>query len=363
MLLSKALELGSCGVQWQPPDGAIGEHTESQLAIRDDHGLTWRIAVSPIEFAIAPGEEAALAEDIGLSSRAAFELRWRSKPRPAGAVPRTESGDWSPVIEAKLGAVGESRIARVVRRLAYEQGDEAIIGHLFVPVAGGTVEIRVGARSAETGQREHAISTKYGGKQAQATYDAAELDPYFPDHPLTRIRAALDATITALDVTKPVEPRPAEVALSEPGAAIAPPARFVASPAIAGSGRGEVVRLGVDGWRRTVHVTRVGRPKFKGRDTHANLVEHADKDAADSSKTGASQIRSHSAAIDDYGVCAQIQQYVMYERDAAIRHAVQRWWLAGDGTVWRIGTDAPAEVDRGAMLDELAIVQDSFRRI
>ncbi len=363
-MLSKSLELGSCGVQWQPPDGAIGEHTDTQLAVRDDAGLTWRVQLSPIEFAIAAGEEGALAEDLYLSSRAMFELRWRGKPRAADAQPRTASGEWTPVIDAKLGTIGEGRIARCVRRLAYEQGDETVVGHLFVPVEKGTIEIRISARSGDTGTREAAIANKYGGKQTQATYDNAELDPYFPDHPLSRVRAALDATVASLEiVTLPQRTPGAEVALSEPGAAITPPIRFVGAPPIAGSSRGEIVRQGVDGWRRTIHVWRVGRHKLKGKDMHAALIEHADKDAADWAKAGASSVASHSAAIDDYGVCMQIQQYVTYEREGLVRHAVQRWWLAGDGTMWRIGSDAAALVDRQLLLEELGAVQDSFRRI
>lgn len=362
-MLSKSLELGSCGVQWQPPDGAIGEHTDTQLAVRDDSGLTWRVTFSPVEFAIAQGEEGALSEDLYLSSRAAFELRWAAKQRAANAQPRTASGDWSPVIEAKLGKIGEGRIARVVRRLAYEQGEEVVVGHLFAPVEKGTVEIRISARSGETGAREHAVATKYGGKQAQPVYDQREIDPYFPDHPLTRVRAALDQTVETLEIVALPGKRPDEVALPEAGAAIKAPVRFTGAPPVPGSGRGEIVRLGVDGWRRTMHVWRVGRHKFKNKDLHAALVEHADKDAADWSKAGAAEIQSRSAPIDDYGVCMQVQQYVTFERDAFVRHAVQRWWIAGDGTLWRIGTDAPSNVDREVLLEELAAVQDSFRRI
>lgn len=356
-MLSKSLELGSCGVQWQPPDGAVGEHTDSLLVVRDDSGLTWRAQLSPTEFAIAPGEEAALAEDLYLSSRAVFEMRWASKPRAASAQPRTVAGDWSPVVEAKLGTIGEGRIARVMRRVAYEQGDEIVAGHLFVPVEKGTVEIRISARSGETGTREQAVATKYGGKQAQVVYDARELDPSFPEHPLTRVRAALDCTVETLEIVALPAPRTAEVALPEPGAAVTPPTRFVGAPIVAGSGRGEIVRLGVDGWCRSIHVWRIGRHKLKGKDMHAALVEHADKDAASWSSA------SHSAAIDDYGVCLQIQQYVTFERDGLLRHAIQRWWIAGDGTLWRIGSDAPALVDRQSMLEELVAVQDSFRRI
>lgn len=361
VVLSKSLELGSCGVQWEPPGGAIGEHTHTSLAVRDDHGLTWRVTHHPVEFAIAAGEEAALAEDLYLSSRTIFEMRWAAKH--GDAQPRTASG-WSPVIDAKLGAIGEGRIARCVRRLAYEQGEETVVGHLFVPVQQGTIEIRIAARTDQTGTREHVVATKYGGKQAQQVYDNVELDPYFPDHPLSRVRAALDATVASLEIVALPERAPgAEVPLAETGAAIMPPVRFVPTPTVAASNRGEVVRLGVDGWRRAIHVWRAGRHKLKGKDLHAALVEHADNDATAWSAAGASSIASHSAAIDDYGVCLQVQQYVTFVRDGFIRHAVQRWWIAGDGTLWRIGEDAPADVDRQTLLEDVVAVQESFRRI
>lgn len=361
-MLAKSLELGSCGAQWQVPEGTIAVHTETELVLSDDAGLRWRIRTLPVEFAIAQGEEAALSEDVYISARVAFEARWRQQPRAAGTRPRTEVSDWSPIVEAKLGRIGEGRVARVVRRLAYEQGDEVVVGHLFVPVEKGTVEIRVVAQSGETGVREAAVTKKYGGRQPQATYDARELDAYFPEHPLARVRAALDGVVGSLDIVALPE-RPAEFALLEPGCAVAAPPRFVAAPAVGGSGRGELVRVGVDDWQRTIEVWRFGRHKFKGRDMHAALVEHADKTAESWAKDGAGDIASHSHAIDDYGVCLQIGQYVTYEREGEALHAFYRWWIAGDGTLWRIGETASQLVDRENLADDVALVQDSFRRI
>ena len=40
-----------------------------------------------------------------------------------------------------------------------------------------------------------------------------------------------------------------------------------------------------------------------------------------------------------------------------------RWWIAGDGTLWRIGSNAPVSVARETLTSELLAVQDSFRRI
>jgi hypothetical protein len=332
----------------------IGAHTDTELVVYDDTGMRWRIRFLPTVFAIAPGEELALSEDVHLSAVAAFEARWSQQPRAAGARPRT-AGDWTPVVEAKLGTLGEGRVARVVRRLAYEQGDEVVVGHLFIPVEKGTVEIRVMAQSGETGIREQAVAKKYGGRQPQATYDARELDTYFPDHPLSRVRGALDAVVSTLEIVSLPE-RPTEIVLGEPGCAITPPTRFVAGAPIPGSGRGEIVRLGIDDWQRTIEVWRMGRQKFKiGKDLHAALVEHANKSVEATA--------SKSAPIDDFGVCLQVQQYATFDRDDEPHHAVYRWWIAGDGTLWRIGEIAPIAVDRELLAAEVAIVQDSFRRV
>jgi hypothetical protein len=62
-------------------------------------------------------------------------------------------------------------------------------------------------------------------------------------------------------------------------------------------------------------------------------------------------------------MCLQIQQYVTLDRDDESHHAVYRWWIAGDGTLWRIGETSTAAVDREALAADVASVQDSFRRI
>src|SRR6185503_7553676 len=103
-----------------------------------DEGLGWHALLTPVVFAIAPGEEAALSEDLHASARLLFEQRWRENPNKKRTRPRTDDADWSPIVEAKLGAFGHGRLVRVVRRAAYEPGDELIVGHLIVPVAKGT---------------------------------------------------------------------------------------------------------------------------------------------------------------------------------------------------------------------------------
>src|SRR5687767_579117 len=108
-MLAKALELGGVGVQWPPPLGTVVEHSERELIVREDNGLGWHVLLTPATFAIAPGEETALAEDLHASARAIFERNWRNNPNKKRPRPRTDDTSWSPIIEAKLGAIGEGR--------------------------------------------------------------------------------------------------------------------------------------------------------------------------------------------------------------------------------------------------------------
>lgn len=163
-MLAKALELGSCGVQWRPPEGATGEHTDDRLVITEDGGTVWRIHVMPAGFAIGAGEEAALSEDIHASAEAAGTR----------------------VVEAKLGRLGEGRCARVLRQLR----DRTFVGQLIVPVAKRAIDLRI---------------------------EASDLDV---------VRGALDNLIGNLEVTELPE-RPKEVELHSAGVACEPPLRFL----------------------------------------------------------------------------------------------------------------------------------------
>ena len=351
-------------MQWMPPQGTVVEHTDHELMVRDENGLGWHALLTPITFAIGPGEEAALSEDLHASARAVFERNWRDNPNKKRPRPRTDDLSWTPIIEAKLGMIGEGRIARVVRRLSYEPGDELIVGHLIVPVAKGTVEIRAMCQASITGMRETAVIAKLGSDTPlpQSAYDAKDLDRHFPDHPLTRVRAALDAAVSRLEIIAPAE-RATEVALREAGCAIEPPPRFVPIPPVPGSGINVLLRAGLDHWQRLIDVWRIGRHKLKGKDLHAALIEHADAVVGGWIKEGCTHVVTEGNRIDDYGVCLQIEQYVTFQHSGEAKHALHRWWIAGDQTLWRIGSGGPRTVERAALQADLEQVQQTFRRI
>jgi hypothetical protein len=291
-VLSKALELGSVGVQWTPPQGSIGEHTDTKLVVTEDDGTVWTIELLPAGFAIGPGEEAALSDDIHDSARAAG----------------------SRVLDAKIGRIGEGRCARVFRQWR----DRSFTGQLIVPVVKGAIDLRV-----------------------------AGID-------LDVVKAALDGVLSTLEIPFPAE-RTTEVAFPGAGVACEPPLRFLPVPA---EGKGVLIRSGLDGWRRMIEIWRIGRHKLKGRDLHAELVEHANKSVVDWPN-----VQTEAQPIDDFGVCLQIEQFVIFNERGTERQALFRWWIAGDQTLWRLSSVAPTGVERDALRRDLEQVQETFRRL
>ncbi|HUS33576.1 MAG TPA: hypothetical protein VMZ53_33970 [Kofleriaceae bacterium] len=292
-MLAKALELGSCGVQWTPPEGAIGEHTDTKLVVTEDDGTVWTIELLPAGFAIGAGEEAALSDDIHDSARIAG----------------------SRVLEAKLGRIGEGRCARVFRQWR----DRTFTGELIIPVAKGAIDLRVAGIDIDV------------------------------------VRAALDSVLENIEVTALPE-RTTEVALTGAGVACEPPLRFLP---VAAEGKGVLIRSGLDGWRRMIEIWRIGRHKLKGKDLHAELVEHANKSVEDWPN-----VQTDTQAIDDFGVCLQVEQFVIFSDERGTeKQALFRWWIAGDQSLWRLSSVAPTGVERDAMRRDLEQVQETFRRL
>jgi hypothetical protein len=275
-----------------PPEGSIGEHTDTKLVVTEDDGTVWTIELLRGGFAIGPGEEAALSDDIHESARAAG----------------------SRVLEAKIGRIGEGRCVRVFRQWR----DRSFTGELIIPVAKGAIELRVGGIDVDV------------------------------------VRAALDGALANLEVTAPAE-RTTEVALEGAGVACEPPLRFLPVPA---EGKGLLVRTGLDGWRRVIEIWRIGRHKLKGKDLHAELVEHANKSVADWPN-----VQTEAKPIDDFGVCIQIEQFVIFAEKNVEKQALFRWWIAGDQSLWRLSSVAPTGVERDALRRDLEQVQETFRRI
>jgi hypothetical protein len=204
----------------------------------------------------------------------------------------------------------------VVRQLR----DGSFAGQLIVPVAKGAVEL--GLRVVD----------------------------------LDVLRATLEGAIRDLEITQPPE-RAREVELAGAGVACEPPLRFLPATT-AEAGKGVLVRSGLDGWQRVIEIWRIGRHKLKGRDLPAELVEHANKSVADWEN-----IQTQTSPIDDFGVCLQVEQVVQYVERGGQRVGLMRWWIAGDQTLWRLGSPSPIGVEREELRRDLEQIQETFRRI
>jgi hypothetical protein len=360
------LSSGQCGVRWTPPSGTVVQESEHELVVRDESHLIWHATISPRPFAAGDGEDAALLEDMDASARATFDAHWHTKPdRAPDERPRTADAGWSPVIEAVVTNAKGGRCARVIRRMTYEPGDELIAGHVIVPVARGTVELRVVAKADTTGIRETIVSQQRmaAGEPAfapQAVYDARELDASFPDHPLTIVRATLDRTLRELEVTKPAT-RQRYATLPAAGCAFVPPPRYV--PVVVTTVKGMYMfwRTGLDGWRRMLDVWRLGKIPAPAGDRRLALTEAADQIVRKWESEGASEIEIETVPIGDFGTAQQIEQYVRFRAGGTPRHSLHRWWLDPADMMFRVGVNGPLATDRTALATDLDAVQKTWR--
>lgn len=222
------------------------------------HHLTWWLFFFPdlhMHVEIDAGMEAALHA----YARQLFDDAFRAKHAGAVVTPRTADETWSPLVDVERVALGEATGAnaalRTVHRMSYEPGDELVMGHLLVPLAGGLFEARVAGRGsvASTGYRESAVFLEKGarGFLPQPVYDDAALDARFPGHPLTLVRSALRTLIGSLHVVQPAPTRAWDrVRFASLGCELTPPARFVLEPSTEATGRPTFRRVafcGTDG--------------------------------------------------------------------------------------------------------------------
>jgi hypothetical protein len=326
----RLLESGEHGVRWTPPAGEVLRETEREVVLRDAGGLRWQLSALPAPFGLAPEEDEALAADLQLSARSAFEGYWNAHPKlTIGARPRSDDLSWTPLIESSVATIGSGRCLRVMRWLAFAPGDEAVVGQLIVPVAQGTVEARVLSRDA---------------------------------HPMSRVRAALDAAAAGLEIVAPPAP-PGEVVLEDAGCAFVPPPRFRLEPGLkAAPGQRVFYRAGLDGWRRILDVWRLGVATLKeGIDPRPSLAARADSMIEAWTREGCEEIKTVTRPIGDFRGCPQVAQYVQFKVRGGLSHTLHRWWLEPDGTCYRIGTNGPPAVSELDLHADVEAIQASWR--
>lgn len=152
--------------------------------------------------------------------------------------------------------------------MMYLPGREIIMGHLLVPVASGLFEARALTSNGDspTGMRESVLTllaTESGTDieelehtNRQDDFDDPAHDEHIPDHPLSRLRAALRDLLEPprIEVIAAAPAHPAgRVKLASPKCSLVPPPRFVQQ----GDDLTRVTFCGTDGVQR-MWVERLG---------------------------------------------------------------------------------------------------------
>ncbi len=292
MKLMKALRSDALGIHLELPETikVVSEADDAAQLIDEEHGVQWWLFwFAGMDMAIGSAAEASLAVAMRHHAVAMFEAMFQKKATAkadegeaadaaaAANQSRTADPTWSPMIDLEHVKIGEdtpsaAAALRTVHRMTYQPGNEIVMGHLLVPLAGGLFEARLIARDELTGVRESVmLASKRGGGDGdgepqlltQAEYDDPARDADFPMHALTRVRAALRwmKDEVGLRVLAPAaQYRGGEVQLKQLQQALVPPARFVRFPALDDhdvAGFQRVSFCGTDGLERLL-VQRVG---------------------------------------------------------------------------------------------------------
>jgi len=195
------LESGAAGVKCRiSVCGTELTSTERAVCIQDvRHAVLWTCSRSPWRMDLGPETLQLLRFDVQRHARGIFEALFEAKD--TNPKPRTADPDWSPLIEAQTQTFG-GRVLRLVHRTHHEPLNEVVEGRLVVPTGDGAISISAVASAEEVGGREKQVATKQrqagqgsvppGGRSLQAVADDPRWDDEFPEHPLSRVRAALD---------------------------------------------------------------------------------------------------------------------------------------------------------------------------
>lgn len=248
MPLIDSLETGRFGLTLQLPrhlEILRDEKTSAQL-VDTSKNVVWFFYFLPdLHLDLHEEHRANMKRSLEPYARAMFEDVFQQlHPDDQDRQPRTTDSEWSPMIDVEYSSIGDTAVLRTVHRMAYEPGHEMIMGHVLVPLEKGLFEARVLTVDKTTGYRESILLVKQMQEQTpndeedpnrqmatirQRDYDDPQHDEAFPEHALSRSRAALrwlihDANLRVTERPLPLEQ--GEVQLPHLNCALMPPPRF-----------------------------------------------------------------------------------------------------------------------------------------
>lgn len=213
--LSQRLTDGSLGVcATLPPSVNVRLDEARHFEFTDSTGMRWTALLEPLAIDLSERHEDERRRDVEETARAILAYVHRSMPPPPlpdGVVvvsgrPRSEDPDWSPVVDHEVVEVDGVRALRVIHRTMAHAGGEIVMGHLVLPLRGHVLELRTIVRETQLGLRECLLmaTALRDGRPAmertvppQSAMDDRAFDGLYPDHCLSRTRAALARLVTA----------------------------------------------------------------------------------------------------------------------------------------------------------------------
>lgn len=366
-MMRRLLAAGRFGARMTVPEHlTIANETERMLdAVDPASGVHWTFFYFPdLHFVLDDDAADAGTLRAGLEqhARLMFDTFFAEHP-PEGAGPfamdrpRTADPDWSPLVEATPVQLGATPALRVLHRMAYQPGREVMLGHLLVPLAGGLFEARAIAHDEVTGMRESVIMVKQGrdAHPGQADFDDPALDDTFPQHCLSRVRAALrwlehDSGLTC-DAPAPRRAH-GETVLAAQGCALVAPPRFVHRPG--GGSEACFVRVAFCGTDGLEHFIVTCAEAELGR-----------LDAAALSAKALDAVRAtyREAGVKDIEVRRETDEVFVAEglgHEGRLR-AVFHWFLDEGQRPWHLAISSLAAAPWQARAQELAAARQSFR--
>jgi hypothetical protein len=374
----EVLASGKLGLLVRPPaQFVIAQQTETSATLQDPSaGLMWWMFWFPdLHLDVSLEHEPLLRRHIERHTRLLFATMFDVNAGGTGLSsevrPRTDDANWSPVIEIERRDVDGGVALDVLHRMQYQPGGEIIMGHTLVPVHDGLFEARWLAREqGATGLRESVVLMKTiaAGSDAdflpQAAYDHPEYDIEFPDHPLSRARAAKGWTsVGTLRVTHPFVARKAfETPLHRLGCAITPPPRFVLSDDDAESCRfSRVSFAGTDGVDRLI-VTRTNE-RLRGIAVARRLLKHATAySRAICESSGLADIDCRVLAADSEAVTL-ITEGESGTVGCGRARAVWIWFVGPSSKVWSIAIATTIAVPVDELVADVGSVRQSWRML
>ncbi|NMO21980.1 hypothetical protein HPC49_46560 [Pyxidicoccus fallax] len=387
-MLLESLRDGSFGVKFDVGDGFQREDEAEVYAglERTADDTTWHLAFTPFRLGLRPEDDAVLRDDFERQVRFLFQRQYDMLPSVMGGTPRlpprTSDPSWSPLIALERIQVGGAPCLRVLYRLAYEHGLEIVEGLLLIPLASGLFQFKVSHGERFTGYRETALLSDFMRKEpgvppdelmkrhGQRAYDSPEWDARFPEHSLSRVRAALTWLTTpeqsGLAVLAPMPPPPrGEVELPGVGCAITPPPRYTPVPSEdvgLSSSIAMFVRL-LASDNRTLDVWRSPDTLPPGPGRAEALVNLARRNAQEWVQEGATDITMDTHVLPELDGRPHVANHLRFlARGRPVTNAT-RWLADADGAVFRVAVGGPPYLPIEELAQEADAVIRSWRRL